>query len=87
MKFSNRNYIILPVSEIDKIDFTQVLESSPNTLRTSVDGSKTFVKWDGNEPSCISNISNTEGPYTHSEMLSILKTSEWNEPIEETTED
>lgn len=43
---SNRNYVIFNVNEIEKIDFSQVLETSAATLRRSVDGSKTFVKWD-----------------------------------------
>lgn len=44
--YSNRNYIIFNVSEIDKVDFNQVLETSAETLRRSVDGTKTFIKWD-----------------------------------------
>lgn len=43
---SNRNYVIFNVNEIEKIDFSQVLETSAETLRRSVDGFKTFVKWD-----------------------------------------
>lgn len=46
MSYGNRNYIVFSVSEIDKVDFTQVLETSAETLRKSVDGTKTFVKWD-----------------------------------------
>lgn len=46
MNYGSRNYIIFNISEIDKIDFGQVLETSAETLRKSVDGSKTFVKWD-----------------------------------------
>lgn len=44
--YENRNYLIIPVSEIPKVDFSQVCETSPDTLRKSVDGTKTFVKWD-----------------------------------------
>ena len=44
--YSNRNYIIFNVSEVDKVDFNQVLETSAETLRRSVDGTKTFIKWD-----------------------------------------
>lgn len=46
MSYNNRNYIIFNVSEVDKVDFNQVLETSAETLRKSVDGTKTFVKWD-----------------------------------------
>lgn len=44
--YENRNYLIIPVSEVPKVDFSQVCESSPETLRKSVDETKTFVKWD-----------------------------------------
>jgi hypothetical protein len=44
--YENRNYLIIPVSEISKIDFSSVNETSADTLRKSVDGTKTFVKWD-----------------------------------------
>ena len=44
--FENRKYVIFEVSEIDAIDFSQVLETSAETLRKSVDESKTFVKYE-----------------------------------------
>lgn len=47
--YNNRNYLIIPVSELSKVDFNQVLESSPETLRKSIDGTKTFIKWDSAE--------------------------------------
>lgn len=44
--YETRNFAIFATSEIDKVDFNQVLETSSSTLRRSVDGTKTFVKWD-----------------------------------------
>ena len=44
--YENRNYLIFAVTEIDKIDFSQVCETSPETLRRSTDGTKSFIKWD-----------------------------------------
>ena len=44
--YSNRNFLIFPVTELPKVDFSQVCESSEETVRKSVDGTKTFVKWD-----------------------------------------
>lgn len=77
--FENRNYMILSTSETGSVDFSQVLETSSQTLRLSVDESKTFVKWEGSIPSSISSLSTTEGPYTHSEILSILSTDVWTD--------
>ena len=77
--FENRRYMIFNVSEIDTIDFSQVLETSVDTVRKSVDETLTFVKWDGeNTPSSVSDLTTTQGPYTHSEILSVLSTEIWS---------
>jgi hypothetical protein len=81
--YDTRRYMIFPFSQINLIDFNEVFETSAETLRLSVDETKTFVKWDGDTPQCISLLTNTEGPYTHEEILVILSTPEWTEPFEE----
>jgi hypothetical protein len=77
----NRQFIIFNVSELNKIDFTQVLETSAETVRKSVDETKTFVKWEGETPSCISTLTTSEGPYNYEEILAILATEEWTTPM------
>ena len=47
--FENRRWLIIPTTLTGSIDFNQVLESSPQSLRLSVDGSKTFIKYEINE--------------------------------------
>lgn len=44
--YETRRYLIIPTTVVDNINFTQVHETSKDTLRYSVDGSKTFVKYD-----------------------------------------
>lgn len=78
--FETREYMIFNVSELPQIDFSQVLETSAETVRKSVDGTKTFVKWDGAEPICVNSLTTKEGPYTHSEILNILAGPEWTDP-------
>jgi len=73
-----RKYLIIPVSEVSKVDFSQVCETSEDTLRKSVDNSKTFIKWDGDDPSFISSLSSTEGTYDHSQILTILNGDDWS---------
>jgi hypothetical protein len=75
-----RTFLIIPVGELNKVDFTQVLETSPDTVRRSVDGTKTFIKWEGVEPSFLGDIVGSEGPYTYSEIISILATPQWTDP-------
>lgn len=78
--YENRKFMIFNVSELELIDFTQVCETSINTIRKSVNETKTFVKWDGLIPECVNNLITKEGPYTYEEMLDILSTSEWTDP-------
>lgn len=79
-EYDNRKFMIFNVSELGQIDFSTVLETSAETVRKSVDGTKTFVKWDGTIPTCVSNLTTKEGPYTYDEILVILLTSEWTNP-------
>jgi hypothetical protein len=72
----SRNYVIIDASEVSSVDFDQVLETSADTLRFSVDGSKTFVKFEGDTPSFLEG----KTAYTHSEMLEILAGEEWTDP-------
>jgi len=82
MEYENRHYVIFNVSELDKIDFNQVLETSAETVRKSVDGTKTFVKWEGEVPSSVLTLT-TKGNYlTHNEIVTILATAEWTKLVE-----
>ncbi len=78
--YENREYIIFNVSELPLVNFNEVLETSVNTIRKSVDQTKTFVKWNGTPPSFINNLTTKEGPYTYEEILAILATPEWTDP-------
>lgn len=44
--YQTRKYLIIPTSIINDINFSQVYETSKDTLRYSVDGTKTFIKYD-----------------------------------------
>jgi len=78
--YENREFMIFSVTELDQIDFTKVHETSVETVRKSVDGTKTFVKWDGATPECVENLTTKEGPYTYEEILTILAGPEWTDP-------
>lgn len=79
--YENRKFMIFNVSELPMIDFTQVCETSSETVRKSVDELKTFVKWDSIEiPSSVDSLTTKEGPYTYEEILTILSTPEWTNP-------
>jgi len=69
----SKTYVIIDASEVNSIDFSQVSETSSDTLRYSIDGTKTFVKYEGTQPFFL--LGKTE--YTHEEILSILSGPEW----------
>ena len=79
-EYDDRKFMIFNVSELNQIDFTQVLETSLDTVRKSIDNTKTFVKWDGVMPDSVNNLTTKEGPYTYDEILTILSTTEWTDP-------
>ena len=73
----SRKYVIINADEVDSVDFSQVDETSENTIRYSLDGSLTFVKFDTDTtPSFLDG----KTQYTHSEILAILATDEWTDP-------
>ena len=79
--YEHRNFMIFNVNEVDSIDFDTVLETSPETLRRSVDGTKSFVKWDGETvPPSVEALTTKEGPYNYEEILVILSGPEWTDP-------
>jgi hypothetical protein len=69
-----RTYVIIDASEVSSVDFDQVLQTSSDTLRYSVDGSKALLKYEGTQPSFLS------GKTEHNleEILAILAGPEWS---------
>lgn len=77
--FDNRKYAIFATSELHKINFAEVLETSAETVRLSSDNLKTFVKWNSDTvPPSVQTLTTLEGPYTHEEMLEILNNPYWS---------
>ena len=71
-----RKYVIISNSDVSSVNFDQVLETSAQTLGFSLDGSATFVKFEGDTPSFLAG----KTQHSHSEMLTILAGFEWTDP-------
>jgi len=69
-----RTYVIINSSDVSSVDFSKVAETSADTLRYSLDGSKTFVKFEGDTPSFLEG----KTQYTHTEILGVLAGPEWS---------
>ena len=75
--YENRQFAVFLVSELDKINFNEVLETSKNTLRFNANNTKTFVKWDGETvPPTVQSLTSAEY-YNYEEILQLLATPEW----------
>ena len=81
--YEQRNFMIFNTSELDKINFEEVLETSAETVRKSVDGTMTFVKWDGEEtPQSIQSLTTKQGPYSYNEIIEILNGPLWTNSVD-----
>jgi hypothetical protein len=83
MAFENRKYVIFNITELDQIDFSQVLETSAETVRRSIDDTQTFVKYENEQPTSVAALTSKSQEYTHEEILDILSTLEWTAPFSE----
>ena len=72
----NRIYVIINSDEVSSVDFSEVEETSVSTLTWNIAESRTFVKFEGSTPDFLEG----KTQYTHSQILTILATSEWTDP-------
>lgn len=75
-RYPNRRWCIITTEELEllPVDFTKVMECSCQSLRYSVDGTKTFIKYEGTQPDFLQG----KQEYTHPEILEILSGPEWS---------
>ena len=74
----SRKYVIINADEVDSVDFSQVDETSADTVRYNVAGTKTFIKFD---TAATPSFLDGKTQYTHSEILAILATDAWSPPF------
>jgi hypothetical protein len=60
--FENRRWLVIPSTLVESINFDQVLEFNQESLRYSLDGTKTFVKYEIQvvEEDIVTNMLNPE---------------------------
>ncbi|QDP62845.1 MAG: hypothetical protein Unbinned579contig1003_40 [Prokaryotic dsDNA virus sp.] len=68
-------YVILLTEELANVEFSQILETSENTLRYSLDNNQFLVKFEGETPAFLSG----KLQYNYEEILEILNSSQWAE--------
>ena len=68
-------YTIILTEEVSNVDFSQVLETSEDTLRYNNERSQSLLKFDGETPSFL------EGKtlYDYEEIMEILDSPDWTQ--------
>jgi hypothetical protein len=66
-------YVIYDMKNVKIIDFSQVGETSQDTLRLSLDETKTVLKFKGKTPRFLVGLKQ----YNHKDILAIMHSSDW----------
>lgn len=80
MHFENRHYVVFDLSEVDTIDFSEVMETSADTLRKNLADTQSFVKYEGGQPPSVVALTTRSQEYSHEEILAFLAGEEWTNP-------
>lgn len=67
-EYPDREYVILESSDINDVNFDEIMESSASSLRYSKDKAYFLVKFEGSTPSFLRD----KEKYTHYEIKEIL---------------
>tara|TARA_R100001460_G_scaffold58795_1_gene98611 strand:+ start:576 stop:827 length:252 start_codon:yes stop_codon:yes gene_type:complete len=82
-----KNYAIINLNDLEKVDFNQIIEGSENTIRKNIIEPPTqfIIKWSGETPSFISDgsVSTVGEIMNHEKAIALMATAEWSEPMPE----
>lgn len=79
---NHNTYATISTVDLNLIDFSEILETSTETIRKNIAETEFIIKWT-TEPTFI--IDGTVVPLdemSHTECLILMSTSAWSEPIE-----
>ena len=74
------NYIIVSSEYLEYVNFAAVEQTSPGSLRYSLDKKHFLLKYKGEQPDFVFNITQDAvglEEYNHEEILKILKDKKW----------
>ena len=76
------HYAIININDLDNVDFTQIGETSSETIRKSLDETMFVIKWQ-TEPDFIKDhVVIPLQVLSHQECLELMETPEWSKPFE-----
>jgi hypothetical protein len=75
--FNNLTYAVIDSNDLLKLDFNLISQTSPETLRYSIDLSQFLISWIIEPPFIADGTIIPDGLYTHEECLELMQTSIW----------
>jgi len=80
---NTRTYATINTTDLELINFSEIGETSNETMRKSIDETQFVIKWEeGYEPTFIENGKVIPvGTYDHHAISELMATSEWSEEI------
>lgn len=70
-------YLIINSEDIERVVFSQVQDTSQETVRKSIDGTKSIIEWVGPDPQFLDNIDIKDGPFSLDQILLIISSDFW----------
>jgi hypothetical protein len=67
----SKNYTVLPIERISKIDFSLFDEDSSETARRNVDETEFILSWAGECPIEVEKV------YSHEQIIEIIRGEDW----------
>ena len=80
MHFEDRHYVVFDLTEVGTIDFSEVMETSADTLRKNLAETQSFVKYEGDQPPSVAALTTRSQEYTHEDILTLLAGTDWTDP-------
>ena len=78
-RFENRRWLVIPTSVTSSINFNEVLEPNSSSLRLSLDGSKTVVKYEISEVTSSYDVIGID-PDTENEITESIQAGIYGRP-------
>jgi hypothetical protein len=78
---NHKTYAVINITDLELIDFTQIVETSASTIRKSVDKTQFVIKWiEGYAPIFITDGTVIPvGTYDHHAIIELMATPFWSE--------
>ena len=82
---NNYTYVVVNISELNNVDYSQILQTSSSTVRKNIAQTKFILKYEGQKPSTIQILEANDKLFSyfgkelfnHPQILAIISDVEW----------